>query len=61
MGYFIPTQGQAEADVAALKRASKTLDRLLADKSIDVDAAVAEFKTTCKRASRPKKPLSVVA
>jgi hypothetical protein len=61
IGYFIPTHGQAEADVAALKRASKTLDRLLAAKSIDVDAVVAEFKTTRKRASTPKKPVSVVA
>lgn len=61
IGYFIPTHGQAEADVAALKKASKTLDRLLAAKSIDVDAVVAEFKTTRKRASTPKKPVSVVA
>jgi hypothetical protein len=61
IGYFIPTHGQAEADVTALKKASKTLDRLLAAKSIDVDAVVAEFKTTRKRASTPKKPVSVVA
>lgn len=61
IGYFIPTHGQAEADVAALKKASKTLDRLLAAKSIDVDAVVAEFKTTRKRPSTPKKPASVVA
>ena len=61
MGYFIPTPGLAEADIAALKRASKTLDRLLAAKSIDVDAVVAEFKTTGKRASTPKKPVSAEA
>jgi hypothetical protein len=61
IGYFIPTHGQAEADVAALKKASKTLDRLLAAKSIDVDAVVSEFKTTRKRASTPKKSASVVA
>ncbi len=61
IGYFIRTYGQPEADVAALKKASKTLDRLLAAKSIDVDAVVAEFKTTRKRASTPKKPVSVVA
>src|SRR5665811_2088277 len=30
IGYFIPTHGQAEADIASLKKASKTLDRLLA-------------------------------
>ncbi len=61
IGYFIPTHGQAEADVAALKKASKTLDRLLAAKSINVDAVVAEFKTTRKRASTPKKPVPAVA
>jgi len=61
IGYFIPTHGQAEADVAALKKASKTLDRLLAAKSIDVDAVVAEFKTTRRRASTAKKPVSELA
>jgi ABC-type xylose transport system substrate-binding protein len=61
IGYFIPTHGQVEADVAALKKASKTLDRLLAAKSIDVDAVVAELKTTRQRASKPKKPVPVVA
>lgn len=29
VGYFIPTQGQADADIVALKKAGKTLDRLL--------------------------------
>ena len=35
------------------------MDRLLAAKSIDMDAVVAEFKTTRKRASTAKKPVSV--
>jgi hypothetical protein len=61
IGYFIPTHGQVEGDAAALKKASKTLDRLLAAKRIDVDAVVAEFKTTRKRASTSKKPVPVVA
>ena len=55
IGYFIPTHGQVEADIASLKKASKTLDRLLAAKSIDVDAVVAEFKTARKRSSTRKK------
>ncbi len=59
IGYFIPTHGQAEADIASLKKASKTLDRLLAAKSIDVDAVVAEFKSTRKRASTAKKPAAL--
>ncbi len=54
VGYFIPTQGQHEADIASLKKASKTLDRLLAAKNIDVNAVVAEFKTARKRASTAK-------
>lgn len=61
IGYFIPTHGQVESDIASLKKASKTLDRLLAAKSVDVDAVVAEFKTARKRASSSKKPVSVMA
>ena len=60
IGYFIPTHGQAEADIASLKKASKTLDRLLAAKSIDVDAVVAEFKTTRRQGNTPKKPAAVM-
>lgn len=55
IGYFIPTHGQAEEDVASLKKASMTLDRLLAAKSIDVDAVVAEFKSARKRSAATKK------
>jgi hypothetical protein len=61
IGYFIPTHGQAEADMASLQKASKTLDRLLAAKSVDEDAVVAEFKTARKRPSASKKPTPVVA
>ena len=61
IGYFIPTHGQVEADIASLKKASKTLDRLLAAKNIDVEAVVAEFKTARKRTSTPKKSVSATA
>ena len=61
IGYFIPTHGQAEADIASLKKASKTLDRLLATKSVEVDAVIAEFKTARKRGSTPKKLAAVKA
>ncbi len=54
IGYFIPTQGQGDADLAALKRASKTLDRLLAAQSIDVEEVVTEFKAARKKASQQK-------
>ena len=62
VGYFIPTQGQADADIAALKKASKMLDRLLAAQGVGVEALVAEFKTVRKQASpRDKKPKATAA
>jgi hypothetical protein len=61
IGYFIQTHGHAEADVASLKKASKTLDRLLAAQSVDEDVVVAEFKTVRKRVSTSKKSKPVVA
>ena len=61
IGYFIPAQGQGEGDIAALKKASKTLDRLLAVKSIDVEEVVAEFKAVRKQASSRKKPAARAA
>ncbi len=61
IGYFIPTHGEAEADIASLKKASKTLDRLLSAKSIDVDTVVAEFKTARKRSRTPKQSTPATA
>ena len=55
IGYFIPTQGHADADIAALKKASKTLDQLLAARSIDIEEVVSEFKAARKRTSSRKK------
>ena len=48
VGFFIPTPGQANADIAALKKASTELDRLLAARSVDIDAVAAEFKAIRK-------------
>jgi hypothetical protein len=61
VGYFIPTQGQVDADIAALKKASKTLDKLLAAKSVDIEELVADFKVARKQASPRKKPKTAVA
>ena len=61
IGYFIPTHGQAEADVASLKKASKTLDRLLAAKRVDVEAVVADFKTARTRPNASKKSTTASA
>jgi PHD/YefM family antitoxin component YafN of YafNO toxin-antitoxin module len=55
VGYFIPTRGQAEADTAALKNASKTLDKLLAAQGVDVDSVVADFKAARTKASTSSK------
>ena len=62
VGYFIPTQGQAEADIVALKKASRTLDRLLAAQGVGVEEVVAEFKTVRKQAvPHNKKPRATAA
>jgi hypothetical protein len=61
VGYFIPTLGQADAEMAALKKASKTLDKLLAAKSFDVEAIVADFKTVRKHTGSRRKPKAAAA
>ncbi|TAG28021.1 MAG: type II toxin-antitoxin system Phd/YefM family antitoxin [Burkholderiales bacterium] len=50
VGYFIPTQGQMEADVAALKKASQTLDQLMVAHGIEVEAVVSDFKAQRRKA-----------
>lgn len=61
VGYFIPTQGQAEADIATLKRASKTLDKLLAARNLDVEEIVTEFKTARKQGRTAKNTKAMLA
>ena len=58
IGYFKPTHGQADADVAALQKASKTLYSLLAAKRVHVEAVVADFKSARQGAKAPKKTAS---
>ena len=53
VGYFIPTQGHADADIAALTKASNTLDKLLEAQGVDVDAVVTDFKAARRKASTP--------
>ena len=48
VGFFIPTHGLADADMAALKKASAELDRLLAARSVDIEEVAAEFKAARK-------------
>jgi antitoxin (DNA-binding transcriptional repressor) of toxin-antitoxin stability system len=58
VGYFIPTQGHAEADITALKRASKALDKLLQAHEVDIESVLVDFKSARKKgkaaATRPK-------
>ena len=56
VGFFIPTRGQPDADVAALKKASAELDRLLAAKSVDIEAVAAEFKASRKAGAASRRP-----
>lgn len=49
VGYFIPTQGQVEADIAALKKASKTLDQLLEEQCVDLESVVVDFKVARRK------------
>jgi antitoxin (DNA-binding transcriptional repressor) of toxin-antitoxin stability system len=61
VGYFIPTQGQVEADIVALKKASKALDKLLEAQGVDVESVVANFKAARKAASVPTKKVKAKA
>lgn len=45
VGFFIPTRTDLHAEVAALRAAAAALDELLADKGVDPDELVAEFRT----------------
>ncbi len=62
VGYFIPTQGQVEADIVALKNAGKALDKLLEDQDVDVESVVADFKAARGSAiTAAKKPKAKAA
>lgn len=52
VGFFIPTPGQLDADVEALKKALSELDRLLAAHEINVEDVAAEVKAKRKTAVR---------
>ena len=49
VGYFIPVQGQAEADLVALKKASQSLDKLLTAQGVDLEDIVSDFKKARKK------------
>ena len=45
VGWFIPTPATREAEVASLRTAAEVLDALLAERGVDVDEVVEEFKS----------------
>lgn len=53
VGFFIPATGPTDADAAALRQAAATLDRLLAEHQVEVDAVVTEFKSARKTSRKP--------
>jgi antitoxin (DNA-binding transcriptional repressor) of toxin-antitoxin stability system len=55
VGIFIPTRGQVEGDLAALKKAGKALDRLMEAQQVDVEDLVADFKIARKKVTPTKK------
>ena len=55
VGYFIPVQGQADADLSALKQVSKTLDQLLAKNGVEAEDLVTEFKAARRNATAARK------
>jgi hypothetical protein len=61
IGCFIPTHGQGDDDLAALKKTGKTLDGLLAAQNINVEEVVTDFKAARKQASTRKKSTATLA
>ena len=59
VGFFIPAHGQTDADMAALKKASAELDRLLAAHSVDIEEVAAEFKAARKAANGGKAGIKI--
>jgi hypothetical protein len=55
VGFFIPTHGQADADVAALKKASAEIDRLLGVNVVDSETVAGEFKAARKAGKSPRR------
>ena len=58
VGYFIPVQGQIDADLAALKKASKILDQMLAVQAVDVESIITDFKAVRKQVMPRKTPIA---
>jgi len=53
VGYFIPAHGHADADLAALTKASAELDRLFADRSVEIQALATQPKAVRKVGKAP--------
>lgn len=53
VGYFIPARGNVEAELGALRKATRVLDSLLEQHSLDVETLIAEYKQA-RRKDRAK-------
>jgi len=58
VGYFIPSPGQREANIVALGKAGKALDKLLQVKGVDTESVVGDFKAARRRISAPSRKLN---
>jgi antitoxin (DNA-binding transcriptional repressor) of toxin-antitoxin stability system len=61
VGYFIPTQGQADKDLLALKNECMVLDQQLVAQEVDVESVMTEFKSVRKQASPHNKSFAKAA
>ncbi|MGN6230455.1 MAG: type II toxin-antitoxin system Phd/YefM family antitoxin [Trinickia sp.] len=55
VGYFIPSEGREEGDLAALQKANQALGQLLSEHGIDAEEIVSEFKAARKQAGARRK------
>lgn len=55
VGYFIPSEGREEGDLAALQKANQALGQLLSEQGIDAEEIVSEFKAARKQAGARRK------
>lgn len=55
VGFFIPAQSASQTELVALRKASETLDALLAAHAVDPDELVADFKSARQRHAKSLK------
>lgn len=56
VGYFVPTPGPSDADLAALAEAGRTIARMLEERDVEPGEIVAEFDAARRKARPPPRP-----